>query len=215
MSSRIAVIDYGMGNLRSVCKAIEHVGGREVSVHVADDPGEVARADRVVFPGQGAMGDCMAALARLELGDAVAESLRTRPFLGICVGFQALYEASEEDGGTPGLGLLPGRVERFAAGMRDERHGGRLKVPHMGWSQVIQTRPHPLWTDIADGARFYFVHSYHVQPADGPASVGQCHYGVPFCAAGGGENWFATQFHPEKSAADGLQLIRNFLRWKV
>lgn len=213
MSQRVAVIDYGMGNLRSVAKAIEHVGGRDVRVQVSAAPEVLRGADRVVFPGQGAMGDCMAALARLHLLEAVGECLRTRPFLGICLGFQALLEDSEEDGGTAGLGLLAGRVERFPGDRRDPRSGERLKVPHMGWNTVEHTRAHPLWAGIDDGARFYFVHSYHVQPRDAAASAGDTEYGLRFCAAAAAPGWFATQFHPEKSAGDGLLLLRNFLAW--
>jgi glutamine amidotransferase len=213
-SQRIAVIDYGMGNLRSVRQALEHVGGADVAVTVTDDAAVVRAADRVVFPGQGAMGDCMRALNERGLADAIRDAFANKPFLGICVGFQALFEYSEEDGGTPGLALVPGRVERFAVGMTDAAYGGRLKVPHMGWSQVIQETGHPLWTGIDNNARFYFVHSYQVQPGNWSVSAGNCDYGIRFCAAAAGANWFATQFHPEKSARDGLRLIQNFLDWR-
>jgi imidazole glycerol-phosphate synthase subunit HisH len=213
MGEHVAVIDYGMGNLRSVAKALEHVGDADTRIRVTSDPAVVRSACRVVFPGQGAMGDCMGALARFDLLDAIAESQRDRPFLGICIGFQALFDASEEDGGTPALGLVPGQVQRFENGQHDPDTGARVKVPHMGWNNVVQTREHPLWDGIDDGAHFYFVHSYHVQPADWKVSTGNCDYGVPFCAAAAGDGWFATQFHPEKSAVDGLRLLHNFLRW--
>ena len=213
MTQQIAVVDYGMGNLRSVTKALEHVGGGAVKVHVTSDPKVVRDAARVVFPGQGAMGDCMRALHQHELVDAITGAMRAVPFLGVCVGFQALFHESEEDGGTRGLGLCGGHVERFADGKLDERTGKRLKVPHMGWNQVEQVKPHPLWSGIDNHARFYFVHSYHVQPTDWSISTGNCVYGKRFCAAAAGDGWFATQFHPEKSAADGLQLLSNFIEW--
>ncbi|NJD24978.1 MAG: imidazole glycerol phosphate synthase subunit HisH [Betaproteobacteria bacterium] len=207
----IAVIDYGMGNLRSVSQALEHVAGRGAVV-VTHDPAVVAAAERVVFPGQGAMPDCMRELDARGLRAAVLEAARSKPFLGICVGEQMLFEHSEE-GDVPGLAVFPGRVRRFPdAGMVD-RDGARLKVPHMGWNRVRQ-KPHALWAGIADDARFYFVHSYFVDPADRALVTGTCEYGVPFTCAVGRDNIFAVQFHPEKSARDGLQLLENFVAWR-
>ena len=213
MTQLIAVVDYGMGNLRSVAKALEHAGGEAVKVNVTSDPKVVRDASRVVFPGQGAMGDCMRALHQHGLVDAITNAMKAVPFLGICVGFQALFNESEEDGGTLGLGLCGGHVKRFTDGVVDEKTKQRLKVPHMGWNQVEQAKPHPLWNGIDNHARFYFVHSYHVQPDDWSISTGDCVYGERFCASAAGDGWFATQFHPEKSAADGLQLLTNFLKW--
>jgi imidazole glycerol-phosphate synthase subunit HisH len=209
----IAVIDYGMGNLRSVAKAAEHVSGTQTQVVITSDAATVQAADRVIFPGQGAMGDCMAALASRGLDRVIRDVLSRKPFLGVCVGFQALLDESEEDGGTPGLGLLPGSVRRFADGQRDEKTNDRLKVPHMGWNEVVQQQPHPLWSGIPDRHRFYFVHSYYVDPLETEVTSGTTDYGVRFTAAAAGPSWFATQFHPEKSADAGLQLLRNFVTW--
>lgn len=212
MASRsIAVIDYGMGNLRSVSKALEHVAG-DVPVIVTADPAEVARAERVVFPGQGAMPDCMRELDARGLHAAVIEAAREKPFLGICVGEQMLFERSEE-GSVAGLGIFPGEVRRFPEEKMVDRNGVRLKVPHMGWNEVRQ-KPHALWNGIADGSRFYFVHSYCVQAMDPELTTGTTDYGVPFTCAVGRDNIFAVQFHPEKSAADGLQLLKNFVAWR-
>jgi len=209
----VAVIDYGMGNLRSVCKAIEHVAPR-ARVQLTTDAADVARAERVVFPGQGAISACMTALDSCRLRDAVLQAVQAKPFLGICLGLQALYDFSEEGGGVPGLGVLPGRVLRFPPEkMRDTRTGLALKVPHMGWNQVAQAKPHPLWKGIPADARFYFVHSYYVN-ADQPAHVaGVTEYGLRFTSAAAHANIFAVQFHPEKSATAGLQLLRNFMGW--
>ena len=207
----IVVVDYGMGNLRSVAKALEHVAPK-ARVLISGDPVVLRSADRVVFPGQGAMPDCMRHLDESGLREAVLEAARTRPLFGVCIGEQMLFDASEE-GDTPGLGLLPGRVVRFAAGMRSA-DGVRLKVPHMGWNRVVQDRPHPLWAGVPDGAYFYFVHSYHVQPADPALTVGSTDYGVRFTCAVARDNIFATQFHPEKSAANGLRLYANFVGWR-
>ena len=209
--STIAVIDYGMGNLRSVSKAIEHVAGGD-TVYVTADPAVVAAADRVVFPGQGAMPDCMKELADRGLRDAVLAASKNKPFLGICIGEQMLFDWSEE-GGVPGLGIFAGEVRRFPAEQMKAADGSLLKVPHMGWNEVRQTRPHALWEGIPDGERFYFVHSYFVAPKDAGLTTGECVYGVPFTAAVGRDNVFATQFHPEKSAAMGLRLLANFVRW--
>ncbi len=211
----IAVIDYGMGNLRSVAKALEHVAPKE-SVLVTSDGAAIDRAARIVFPGQGAMPDCMRYLREAGLEDAVLRALQSRPVLAVCIGEQMLFDYSEETHTpgttTPGLGLFAGAVVRFRdADMR--RDGARLKVPHMGWNRVRQARPHPLWYGIADGAYFYFVHSYYVAPAAVQLTVGQTDYGVIFTCAVARDNIFATQFHPEKSAAAGLRLYENFTRW--
>ena len=207
----IAVVDYGMGNLRSVAKALEHVAGGE-EVIVTADPATVAAAGRVVFPGQGAMPVCMRARDARGLRPAVLAAARDKPFLGICIGLQMLFGHSEE-GGVAGLGVFAGEVRRFPAQMMVDRNGQRLKVPHMGWNEVRQ-RPHPLWAGIADGARFYFVHSYCVQPADDALVTGTAEYGIPFTCAVARDNIFASQFHPEKSARDGLQLLKNFVAWR-
>ena len=207
----IAVIDYGMGNLRSVSKALEHVAGG-APVVVTADPAAVERAERVVFPGQGAMPDCMRELAARGLQAAVVEAARQKPFLGICVGEQMLFEHSEE-GDTPGLGIFPGEVRLFPAAKMVDARGERLKVPHMGWNTVWQ-KAHFLWSGIADGARFYFVHSYCVQHADPALTAGTTDYGLPFTCAVARDNIFAVQFHPEKSARDGLQFLKNFVEWR-
>lgn len=207
----IAVIDYGMGNLRSVSKALEHVAGGK-RVIVTADPAVVAAAERVVFPGQGAMPDCMRELEARGLRAAVLQAAKDKPFLGICIGQQMLFEHSEE-GDVPGLGIFPGEVRRFPEAKMVGADGQRLKVPHMGWNEV-QQRPHAMWAGIADGARFYFVHSYCVQPTDPALTAGVCDYGIPFTCAVGRDNIFAVQFHPEKSARDGLQLLKNFVEWR-
>ena len=203
----IAVIDYGMGNLRSVSKALEHVAGGKTVVVTADPA-----AERVVFPGQGAMPDCMAELDARGLRAAVLAVAKDKPFLGICVGEQMLFEHSDE-GDVPALCVFPGNVKRFPDEKMYLPTGERLKVPHMGWNEIRQ-KPHALWNGIADGARFYFVHSYFVEPADSALVTGSCEYGVPFSCAVGRDNIFAVQFHPEKSARDGLQLLKNFVEWR-
>ena len=208
---RIAVIDYGMGNLRSVSRALARVAP-DADVVVSADAELIASADRIVCPGQGAARDCMAALRDSGLDRAVRESIDTRPFLGICMGLQVLLGASEENGGVDCLGVLPGRVRRFAEPLTDA-DGRRLKVPHMGWSPVRQSREHALWQGIADGARFYFAHSYVCEPDDGSIVVGRCDHGRDFAAAVAYPGFFACQFHPEKSAADGLALLANFVGW--
>ncbi|MDR0737200.1 MAG: imidazole glycerol phosphate synthase subunit HisH [Zoogloeaceae bacterium] len=207
----IAVIDYGMGNLRSVLQALCKVAP-EADARVTSDPAEVAAAERVVFPGQGAMPDCMAELERRHLKPAVLQAAAEKPFLGICIGLQMLFEKSEE-GNAPGLGIFPGQTRRFPAQLLDARQE-KLKVPHMGWNQVWRQGRHPLWAGIEDGARFYFVHSYCVFPSDAALSTGCCEYGLPFTCAVGRANIFAVQFHPEKSARDGLQLLKNFVSWQ-
>lgn len=210
-AGKIAVIDYGMGNLRSVWQALVHVAdGKEVVVTA--DPDLVASAERVVFPGQGAMPDCMRELDARGLRSAVIEAARTKPFLGICIGLQMLFEQSEE-GNVPGLGVFSGPVRRFPATKMLAASGERLKVPHMGWNRVSQTRPHALWHGIEDGARFYFVHSYFVDPGDRAGIVGTTDYGIPFTSAVARDNIFAIQCHPEKSAQAGLTLLSNFVCW--
>jgi glutamine amidotransferase len=205
----VAVVDYGMGNLRSVAKAIEHVAPA-ATVLVTADPTVVFTADRVVVPGQGAMADCMRELKARHLDTAVIGAAQSKPFLGICIGLQMLFEHSEE-GDVPGLAILPGRVRRFPA---EVMAGQGLKVPHMGWNEVSQAEPHPLWNGIADGARFYFVHSYYVEPASPEAIAGSTGYGLSFTSAVARANIFATQFHPEKSAQAGLRLLANFMEWQ-
>ncbi len=211
MAADIAVIDYGMGNLRSVSKAIEHVAPA-MRVVVTADPEVIASAGRVVFPGQGAAPDCMREIDARGLRSVIVEAARCKPFLGICMGMQVLFEHSEE-GDTPCLGIFPGTVQRFPdEAMRDEQ-GNRLKVPHMGWNNVHQAMPHPLWTGIEEGARFYFVHSYFVQPASPELIAGFSHYPFPFTCAVAAKNIFAVQFHPEKSQNAGLALLGNFATW--
>jgi glutamine amidotransferase len=211
MSQTIAVIDYGMGNLRSVSKAVEHVAGANAKVLVTDDPGLILSADRVVFPGQGAARDCMDAISEHHLNRAVLDAAHSKPFLGICMGLQVLMETSEENGGTGLLGLIPGQVRRFPSDM--EVKDQRLKIPQMGWNRVQQTQPHPLWQGIPDGSRFYFVHSYYVDPQEGGLVAGTTDYGISFTSVIARDKLFAAQFHPEKSAAVGLRLLRNFINW--
>jgi glutamine amidotransferase len=213
MSKTIAVIDYGMGNLRSVSKAIEHVAGARDKVIVTDDPDRILGADRVVFPGQGAARDCMAAISDHHLNRAVLDAARSKPFFGICMGLQVLMSFSEENEGTELLGLFPGPVRHFST-VRDEPDS-RLKIPQMGWNRVQQTQPHPLWAGIEDGSRFYFVHSYYIDPEQKALVAGTTDYGGGFASAIARDNLFATQFHPEKSAQAGLQLLRNFVNWDV
>ena len=202
---KIAVVDYGMGNLRSVSKALEHVAP-EAEVLVTGDPDAIRAAARVVVPGQGALPDCMRSLAETGAREAVVEALRSKPYLGICLGLQMLFEHGDE-GDTPGLGVLRGNVPRFSS-------GGGLKIPHMGWNEVIQEKMHALWGGIPDGSRFYFVHSYYPAPRDAAVVAGTCVYGAAFTCAIARDNIFAVQFHPEKSQAAGLQLLSNFVRWR-
>lgn len=211
--NKIAVIDYGMGNLRSVEKAIEHVAGAGSEVLVTSDPQRVAAADRVVFPGQGAMPDCMREMERRGLHSAIVAAAASKPFLGICIGQQMLFDHSQE-GDVAGLGIFRGEVRRFPEALMRADDGSRLKVPHMGWNRVAQTHAHPLWANIEDGARFYFVHSYFVDPAQDGLVAGTTDYGLPFTSAVAKANIFAVQFHPEKSAEAGLQMLRNFLEWQ-
>lgn len=209
MVSNVAVIDYGMGNLHSVAKALEHVGAQ--SVLVTSDAEAILAADRVLLPGVGAIRDCVAELRRLGLDKVVQQVAGEKPLLGICVGMQMLLESSEENGGVDALGLFPGQVRYFGDDLREGEQ--RLKVPHMGWDQVKQTIDHPLWHRIDQDARFYFVHSYYAEPGRQNQLAGRCHYGVDFAAALADDNVFATQFHPEKSHTNGLQLLQNFLAW--
>jgi glutamine amidotransferase len=208
---RVAVVDYGMGNLRSVSKAIEHVSPG-ADVEVTSDSARIAGADRVVFPGQGAMPECMREMDARGLRSAVVNAARTRPFLGICIGLQMLFERSDE-GDVAGLALFPGRVCRFPPEAMVDAAGRRLKVPHMGWNRVKQTGPHALWSGIEDGSRFYFVHSYFPQAGEAELLRGTSEYGVPFTCAVARDNIFAVQFHPEKSHTAGLRLLSNFANW--
>lgn len=207
----IAVIDYGMGNLRSVSKALEHVSP-DKTVVVTSDPKQIVAAERVVFPGQGAMPDCMRELDARDLRAVVMAAAASKPFLGICIGLQLLFEHSEE-GNAAGLGILAGRVKRFAAQDMHDAQGNKLKVPHMGWNQVYQSHAHPLWAGIEDGSRFYYVHSYYVEPVDGGLVAGFSEYPSRFTCAVSRDNIFAVQFHPEKSQHDGLKLLSNFVQW--
>jgi glutamine amidotransferase len=209
MAQRIAIVDYGMGNLRSVQKALAHVAP-SAEAAITADPAAIRAADRVVFPGQGAMPDCMACLAASGLGEAVREAASAKPFLGLCIGLQMLFERSDE-GDTPGLGILPGEILAFA-GAEQTREAG-FKIPHMGWNEVWQARPHPLWKGIADGARFYFVHSFYCAPRDESLTAAVSRYPHAFTSAISRDNIFATQFHPEKSSAAGLTLLENFASW--
>ncbi|MES2354552.1 MAG: imidazole glycerol phosphate synthase subunit HisH [Pseudomonadota bacterium] len=209
INTSIAVVDYGMGNLRSVAKALEHVAlGRRIVV--TSEPDEILASERVVFPGQGAMPDCMRELDARGLREAVLTAAGNKPFLGICIGLQMLFERSEE-GNVPGLGVLSGEVVRFNM---DEFKGQHLKVPHMGWNEVRQTKRHPLWAGIEDGERFYFVHSYYVQTNNQKLTVGETAYPNAFTSCVARDNIFAAQFHPEKSHVSGLKLLSNFISWK-
>jgi glutamine amidotransferase len=209
MAQRISIVDYGMGNLRSVQKALAHVAPGD-DVRITADPAVIRAADRVVFPGQGAMPDCMRCLEESGLGEAVEESARSKPFLGLCIGQQMLFEESAE-GPTAGLALLGGRVVGFD--ITPERRAAGMKVPHMGWNEVWQLAPHALWRGIADGTRFYFVHSYYCEPAQPGLAAGRTDYAGAFTSAIARDNIFATQFHPEKSSVAGLTLLKNFTTW--
>ncbi|WP_428087899.1 imidazole glycerol phosphate synthase subunit HisH [Candidatus Thioglobus sp.] len=201
----IAIVDYGMGNVRSVKKAIEHVAPND-QVFLTDNADLIANADRIVFPGQGAMGACMKALNEHGLADIIKQSAHEKPFLGICLGLQLLFDHSQENGGTAGLSIIPGKVIKFEK--------SALKIPHMGWNTVKQSIDHPLWHNIDDNARFYSVHSYYVSQADASVVAGTTQYGVDFTCAVAKKNMFAVQFHPEKSQHDGLQLLTNFVNWQ-
>lgn len=205
---QIAVVDYGMGNLRSVVKAIEHVAPDGAHVVLTDAPEVILESEKVVFPGQGAAAQCMAKLRERNLPEALREAAQTRPFLGICMGMQVLLDRSEENGGVDLMGWFPGQVRRFRP--EDEA----LKVPQMGWNQLHQTQDHPLLDGIRQDARFYFVHSYYCEPTNPAHTVATADYGLTYCAALADDYVFAIQAHPEKSADDGLKLLANFTRWK-
>jgi glutamine amidotransferase len=210
----IAVVDYGMGNLRSVSKALEHVAPTK-NVLVTCNPRDIENAERIVFPGQGAMPDCIRELDARGLRDSVMHAAINKPFLGICIGLQMLFEHSEE-GDATGLGLFKGNVKRFAASEMHDANNEKLKVPHMGWNQVYRSKnsqAHPLWDDIEDGSRFYYVHSYYVQVDDARIIAGYSEYPKAFTSAITQDNLFAVQFHPEKSATAGLQMLSNFVNW--
>lgn len=215
---RIAIIDFGSGNLRSVCKATESIAPG-ATVAITSDPEVIKAADRVIFPGQGAIGTCLRALQAEGLRSALETAISSKPFLGICLGLQALYDYSEEDGGTKCLGVLSGHVELFKPvdGARMATHDSvtqhPLKIPHMGWNNVYQTQDHPLWRDIPSETRFYFVHSYCALANDEREVYGVTNYGARFVSAAGRDNVFAVQFHPEKSQEYGLRLLRNFVEW--
>ncbi len=212
-TSTVAIVDYGMGNLRSVWQAVLHAAqGTGVEVTVTADADVVAAADRIILPGQGAMPDCMRELQASGLEATVRQAAANKPLLGVCVGMQMLLSHSEE-GPSRGLALMEGQVRKFQLEGRLQPDGSRYKVPHMGWNRVIQSQPHALWQGVSDGAFFYFVHSFYADPSDLRDRAGETQYGERFTCALARDNIFATQFHPEKSAADGLALYRNFLRW--
>ncbi len=208
--SSVAVIDYGMGNLHSIAKALQHAAP-QVDVQIVSDPELILKADRVVFPGVGAMRDCMQALNETHLVEVIKEVAKSKPLLGICLGMQALLTDSEENGSTQGLNILPGHVMRFSDSLVDAQ-GNNLKIPHMGWNQV-QFLSHPLWNNIPQASRFYFVHSYYAAPNDRSLVAATTDYPTAFACALAQDNVFAVQFHPEKSQAVGLQLLSNFLHW--
>jgi glutamine amidotransferase len=210
--NKIVVVDYGMGNLRSVAQALRAVAP-EANVVISGEVADIKSADRLVLPGQGAMPDCMRSLRESGVQDAVMQAARSKPLFGVCVGEQMLFDVSAE-GDTPGLGLLPGKVVRFDLRGQVQADGSRFKVPQMGWNRVRQAQPHALWQGIDDDAYFYFVHSYFAQPENSLHTVGETDYGSMFACAVARDNIFATQFHPEKSSAAGLQLYKNFVHWK-
>ena len=209
--NKIVVVDYGMGNLRSVAQALMHVAP-EAEVRISGDPDIIRQADRVVLPGQGAMPDCMRSLRESGLLDALMEAARNKPLFGVCVGEQMLFDASEEGDATC-LGLMPGKVVRFQLEGQLQPDGSRFKVPQMGWNSVEIRHNHPLWDGVAQNSYFYFVHSYYAVPENSAHVLAESVYGAPFCCAAGRDNIFATQFHPEKSASAGLQLYKNFVHW--
>lgn len=209
--NKIVVVDYGMGNLRSVAQAL-CAAAPEAQVVISGTIADIKQADRLVLPGQGAMPDCMSSLRSSGVYEVLLDAARHKPLFGVCVGEQMLFDWSAE-GATPGLGLLPGKVEKFKLAGQYQDDGSRFKVPQMGWNQVQQVEGHPLWAGVADLSYFYFVHSYYAVPANAAHVVGWTHYGQPFASAVARDNIFATQFHPEKSAAVGLQLYKNFAHW--
>ena len=208
----IAIIDYGMGNLHSIAKALEHVAGKE-RVIVSSQHAQILAADRVVFPGVGAIRDCMTELKRSGLDEVVIQAAAEKPLLGVCLGMQALLDISEENQGTECLGIMPGKVVHFPDAMLDDVAGNRLKIPHMGWNQVHQQHEHAMWADIPTGSRFYFVHSYYARPEREEDVAAMTPYGIEFASVLARKNIFAVQFHPEKSQHAGLQLLANFVRW--
>jgi imidazole glycerol-phosphate synthase subunit HisH len=208
----IAVIDYGMGNVRSVMRALEFVSEGKDEIILTAIPDEIRRADRIVFPGQGAAADCMQAIDQSELREVIIETTHTRPFLGICMGMQVLMSESDENNGVSCLDVYPGKVRYFGKPLVNNE-GHNLKVPQMGWNRVIQTKEHPLWTGIDNKSWFYFVHSYYVETSDEHLVSGICDYGLSFAAAIARDNVFAMQCHPEKSADSGLKLLSNFIQW--
>jgi imidazole glycerol-phosphate synthase subunit HisH len=212
-SPTVAVVDYGMGNLRSVANAVKaSAQGTKFDVIITQRPEQVRAAERIVLPGQGAMRDCMACLRDSGLQEAVLEAAASKPMFGVCVGMQMLLDHSDEQD-TPGLGLFKGNVHKFELQGRLQPDGSRYKVPQMGWNRVFQTQPHPIYQGVPDQSWFYFVHSFYAKPSIAVHSAGETEYGQRFTAALARDNIFATQFHPEKSAAQGLQLYRNFLHW--
>jgi len=208
----VAIIDYGMGNLHSIAKALEHVAGKQ-RVIVSSDREQILSADRVVFPGVGAIRDCMSELKKTALDEVVIKAVADRPVLGVCLGMQALLDSSEENGGTDCLGLIPGEVRHFSRDMHAAASDDRLKVPHMGWNQVQPQHEHAMWQDIPANSRFYFVHSYYASPENAGDVAATTPYGVDFTSVIARENIFAVQFHPEKSQHAGLQLLSNFVSW--
>lgn len=209
----VAVIDYGMGNLHSVSKALQHIAP-DSHIWVGDDPDIIKNADRVVYPGVGAIRDCMGEVHSRGLDEVIVEVAKSKPLLGICVGMQGMMNHSEENGGVDCLGLFDDKVEFFSSAFAKNNIDAReLKVPHMGWNQVVKSQAHPLWNNIEDGARFYFVHSYFVAASHCSSAVGVANYGIEIAAMIARDNIFAVQFHPEKSHKDGLQLLANFLQW--
>ena len=210
--SKIVVLDYGSSNLRSVAKALETVATENQDIAITDNPKTVLNADKVVFPGQGAIGHCMKNLHEKKLDDVIKQCIKNKPFLGICLGLQSLMEHSDEDGGTKGLGIMSGNVIRFPNNAKDEKNNV-YKIPAMGWNQVYQTKKHPLWNGIDEGSRFYFVHSYYVKMNDDSDIAGSTDYICRYTSAASRNNVFATQFHPEKSQQAGLTLLKNFLDW--
>lgn len=212
MTNKIVVVD-GLGNLRSVAQALRACAP-EADILVSNKAEDIDAADRIVLPGQGAMRDCMRSLRESGAEEALLRAVKTRPVMGVCVGEQMLFDESEENEGTPGLGLLPGKVVRFRLDGKLQADGSRFKVPQMGWNRVRQTRAHPLWEGVEDGSYFYFVHSYYAAPGQASDTIGEADYGGPYTCAVARDNLVATQFHPEKSAAAGLRLYRNFIHWK-
>jgi len=211
--SSVAVIDYGMGNLHSVAKALEKVG-KGVEIKVTSDAQTILSADRVVLPGVGAMRDCMGEIVRLGLDKVIRDFIASgKPLFGVCVGMQVLLESSAENGGVECLGILPGKVEYFGDVLSEIKTTEKLKIPHMGWNQVHRESEHPMWNNIAQDARFYFVHSYYAQPGNPELISASTQYGFTFTSAVYKDNIFAVQFHPEKSQHAGLELYANFLQW--